>query len=146
VASPRRPPQWRGHSCGQTVQACDVVGVDAMGANSNVQVEAVHELRQNRQDNIIGIIGGPFVRSSGLVGLWARVPCQHLVVYCSRVTGTHAVTKDAGCSATDTVGLGIEDTVCRSFEASSLVHGLPLAGGRRRAFLRSASHLFNKAP
>jgi hypothetical protein len=33
-----------------TVQVCDVVGVDTTRTNSNVRVEAVHELRQNRQD------------------------------------------------------------------------------------------------
>jgi hypothetical protein len=72
------------------------VGVNATGANSKSRVEAIHEFRQILQDNVIGIIGGPFVRSPGLVGLWARVFRQHLVVDCGRVTGTQAVTQDAG--------------------------------------------------
>jgi hypothetical protein len=52
-----------------TIQECDVMGVDAKGANSNERVESVHELRQNRHDNFIGIIGNPLARSPGLVGL-----------------------------------------------------------------------------
>jgi hypothetical protein len=82
--------------CAGTVQECDVVSVDATGANSNAWVEAVHELRQKRQDNFIGIIVRPLMRSQGLVGLWARVFRQHLVVDCGRVTGTNADTQDAG--------------------------------------------------
>jgi hypothetical protein len=118
-----------------TVQACDVVGVDTTRTNSNVRVEAIYELRQGRQDNVIGIISRPFVRSPGLVGLWVRVFRQHLVVDCGRVTGTQAVTQDAGCCATNTVRLGIQDTVCRSFEASFLVFRLPSAGGAKEGFL-----------
>jgi hypothetical protein len=45
------------------------------------------------------------VRSPGLVGLWARVFRQHLIVDCCRVTGALAVTQDAGCRVTDTVRL-----------------------------------------
>jgi hypothetical protein len=33
------------------------------------------------------------------------------------------------------VRLGIQDTVCRSFEASFLVLGLPLAGGAKEGLL-----------
>jgi hypothetical protein len=40
---------------------------------TNVRVEAVHELRKIREDNFIGIIGRPFVRSPGFVGQWMRV-------------------------------------------------------------------------
>jgi hypothetical protein len=94
------------------------------------------------KDNFIGIIGRPFVRSSGLVGLWARVFRQHLVVDCGRVTGAHAVTQDAGCRVTDTLRLGIQDTVCRLFEAGFLILGLPLAGGAKEGLLAACSHLF----
>jgi hypothetical protein len=109
------------------VQACDVVCVDTTRTNSNVRVEAVHELRKIREDYIIGIIGKLFVRSPGFVGQWMRVFRQHLVVDCGRVTGDHAVTQDAGCSTTDTVRLGIQDIICCSFEASFLVFRLPFA-------------------
>jgi hypothetical protein len=68
-----------------TVQARDVVCVDTTRTNSNVRVEAVHELRKIREDNVIGIICRPFVRSPGFVGQWMRVFRQHLVVDCGRV-------------------------------------------------------------
>jgi hypothetical protein len=108
-----------------TVQACDVVGVDTTRANSNVRVEVVHELRQIRQDKFVGIIGRSFV----------RVFRQHLVVDCGRVTVTHTVTQDAGCRITDTIRLGIQDTVCHSFEASFLVFRIPFAGGAKEGFV-----------
>jgi hypothetical protein len=118
-----------------TVQACDVVGVDTTRTNSNVLVEVVHGLRQIRKDYFIGIVGRPFVRSPGVVGHWVRVFHQHLVVACGRVTGTQTITQDVGCSATDTVRLCIQDTVCRSFEASFLLFRLPFAGGAKEGFL-----------
>jgi hypothetical protein len=64
-----------------------------------------------------------------------RVCCQHLVIDCGRVTGTQAVTQDSGCRATDTVRLGIQDTVCCSFEASFLVFRLPFAGKAKEGFV-----------
>jgi hypothetical protein len=111
------------------------VGEDTTRTNSNVRVEAVHKLRQIRQINFIGIIGRPFMRSSGLVGYLVRVFRQHMVVNCGHVTGTQAVTQDAGCRATDTVRLGIQDTVFRSFEASFLVVRLPFAGRAKEGLL-----------
>jgi hypothetical protein len=109
--------------------------VDTTRTNSNVRVEAVHELRKIREDNVIGIIGRPFVRSPGFVGPWMRVFRQHLVVDYGRVTGAQAVTQDAGCSATDTVRLGIQDIVCCSFEASFLVFRLPFAPRAKEGFV-----------
>jgi hypothetical protein len=62
---------------------------------------------------------------------WTRVFCQYLVVDCGRITGTHAVTKNAGYPASDAVRLGSQDLVSRSFDASSLVLGLPLADEKK---------------
>jgi hypothetical protein len=111
------------------------VGVNTTRTNSNVRVEAVHELRQIGQENVIGIIASPFVWSPGLIGQGMRVFRRHLVVDCGRVTGTQAVTQDVGCRATATVRLDIQDTVCRSYEASFLVFRLPFAGGAKEGFL-----------
>jgi hypothetical protein len=118
-----------------TVQACDVVYVETTRTNSNVRVEAAHELRKIREDYVIGIIGRPFVRSPGFVGQWMRMFRQHLVVDCGRVTGAHAITQDAGGSATDTVRLGIQDIVCCSFESSFLVFRLPFAPRAKEGFV-----------